>query len=466
MSRDNADPVGSPEPSPADTAVGMNAIERRAAWSLGLIYIIRMLGLFLILPVFSLLAEGYVASTPLLVGFAIGIYGLLQAALQIPFGMLSDRVGRKPVIALGLVLLLTGSVVAAMADHIHVVIIGRALQGAGAIAAALTALAADLTREEQRTKVMALLGASIGFSFVLALIIGPVLVAWYSIDVLFWLTAACSLVAILLLFFIVPNPVRCHYNSDTGANLATMKRLLAHRDLLRLDLSIFMLHVLITATFFAIPLSLADAGVDNTRQWLVYAPTVLISLLIMVPAVIVAEKRAMRGALLMCIGGLAVVQVYFAVLPAQLFVLAVGITLFFGFFNSLEALLPSLVSRLAPAAAKGSAMGIYSSSQFLGAFVGGLGAGWLYGSFGPRTLFLVLAVLCGVWLVLVSGFSAPRKLATLREPLSDADRAAPDGAIARLSALPGVEEVAVAIDEGVAYLKVDRNQYVSAGDNH
>lgn len=443
----------------ATTGGAMNATERRAAWSLTLIYIVRMMGLFLILPVFTLFAGDYVGSTPLLVGLAIGIYGLMQAVLQIPFGMLSDRIGRKPVIAAGLLLMLIGSVVAAMADHIAVVVFGRALQGAGAVAAALMALAADLTRDEQRTKVMAILGASIGFAFVLALIVGPALLTWFSIDGLFWLTAGCAAVALALLYLAVPDPKRCYYNADTGANFATMKRLLGHRQLLRLDASIFMLHLLITATFFAVPLALLDAGIDQVEQWKVYLPTVLLSVAIMVPLVMVAEKRAMRGVLLACIVLLSLLQLYFGFVGPSVLVLAIGITLFFGCVNTLEALLPSLVSRMAPAAAKGSAMGIYSSSQFLGAFVGGVGAGFMYGSVGPSGLFTVLAVLGVVWLFLVSGFTPPRKLSTLRRSLSDEDLSQPDQTIARLSVVPGVEEVVLAIDEGVAYIKVDRREF-------
>jgi len=440
----------------------MTPLERRATWSLALIYIVRMLGLFIILPVFTLFGSDYASSTPFLVGLAIGIYGLLQAALQIPFGMLSDRIGRKRVVTVGLLLLIAGSVVAALADDIRWVIVGRALQGAGAIAAALMALAADLTSEEQRTKIMATLGASIGFAFIIALIAGPVLVAWFSVDMLFWFTAACAVLALILLHVAVPDPVRCHYSSDTGANAATMRRLFSHRDLLRLDASVFLLHLLITATFFAVPLALREAGIADDRQWTIYLPAVIVSLAMMVPLVILAERRAMRGVLMAAVAGMLGVQLVFGFVTPGVLALGLGITLFFGFLNTLEALLPSLVSRLAPAAAKGSAMGIYSSSQFLGAFVGGAGAGWLYGAHGSRGLFVVLAVLCGLWLLLVAGFSPPKKLATHRHLLSEDERARPDGAIARLRALPGVEDVALAIDEGVAYLKVDRSRFVGA----
>jgi len=438
--------------------------ERRAAWSLSLIYVVRMVGLFIVLPVFSLFGDHYTNSTPFLVGLAIGIYGLLQACFQVPFGMLSDRIGRKKVITLGLLLLVLGSVIAATSESIYGVIVGRALQGAGAISAALMALAADLTRDEQRTKVMASLGASIGFAFVVALILGPLLIGWFSIDGLFWLTAATALVGIALLHTTVPTPDRCHYSADTGANVQTMKLLLRHRQLLRLNGSIFMLHLLITAVFFAVPLGLRDAGIAIDKQWMIYMPAVVLSIGVMIPLIIHGEKRAMRGVLLFCIGGMGLTQLVFAgpgylSLSANAVMLFVGVTAFFSFLNTLEALLPSLVSRLSPAAAKGSAMGIYSSSQFLGAFAGGAGAGWVYGEIGATGLYTVMAILCIGWGAMLKNFQPPRKMATHRRVLSCEEQQHTERVMQELSAITGVEEVVIKVDEGVAYLKVDKARY-------
>ncbi len=424
-----------------------------------------MLGLFIILPVFSLFADDYVGSTPFLIGLAIGIYGLLQALLQIPFGMLSDRIGRKKVVTIGLILLAVGSVVAALADSIWWVIMGRAMQGTGAIAAALMALAADLTRDEQRTKVMAMLGASIGFAFILALILGPLLIGWFSIDTLFWLTAASAVSGIVILHTAVPNPALCRYSADTGANLPTMKRLAGHQQLFRLNASVFLLHLLITATFFAVPMALRDAGVARDAQWLIYLPAVVLSVGMMVPLIIVAEKYAMRGVLMFCVAGLLLAQLLFGWMPVTKIWLFISITVFFGFLNGLEALLPSLVSRLAPAAAKGSAMGIYSSSQFFGSFVGGAGAGWLYGYAGPSGMYMALVLLCAIWMVVLSGFVPPLRVTTHRRTLTREERISPDHTIAELQALPGVLEVVLAIDEGVAYLKVDKNRFEAAAGN-
>lgn len=449
------DPINSTSPT------GLLSGERRAAWSLSLIYMVRMLGLFIILPVFSLFGDHYTQSTPFLIGLAIGIYGLLQASLQIPFGMLGDRIGRKRVITIGLTLMAIGSVVAAMSDSVYGVILGRALQGTGAIASTLMALAADLTRDEQRTKVMASLGASIGFAFILSLVLGPFLLGWFSIDGLFWITAASAVMGIAILHTLVPNPLRCQYSADTGANVATMKRLLGNRQLQRLSLSIFMLHLLITAVFFVVPLQLRDAGINSDRQWLIYLPAVVIAIGVMVPLIIWGERKAMRAVLLLCVAGLALTQVLFAGPDAlgfgqSVLLLFLAITCFFSFMNTLEALLPSLVSRLAPAAAKGSAMGIYSSSQFFGAFVGGAGAGWLYGAVGPIGVFAAMGALCIVWGLLLLGFTQPKKMATHRRALSSDEKTRISELTKELEAMIGVEEVVIALDEGVAYLKVDK----------
>ena len=442
----------------------LTANERKAAVSLSLIYMVRMLGLFIILPVFSLFADDYTYSTPLLIGLAIGIYGLLQAVLQIPFGMLSDRIGRKPVITIGLLLLLAGSIVAATADSIYMVIIGRALQGAGAIAAALMALAADLTRDSQRTKVMASLGASIGFAFILALLLGPILIGWFDIDILFWLTAVSAIIGIVLLHVFVPDPPRSQYNRDTGARLGIMKTLFGHAQLMRLDMSIFVLHLLVTATFFAVPLALLEAGVEGSGQWRIIVPAVLLSILVMVPLIIIAERRAMRGVLLTCIAGLGLSQLllglpYLAGGSPTVLLLFIAITLFFCFFNALEALLPSLVSRLSPAGAKGSAMGIYSSSQFLGAFIGGAGAGALYGYLGPFGMYAALIGLIFIWAAILFGFKPPLKYVTHRRALTSDEQSRADAVSQELLETPGVHEVMMALDEGVAYLKVDKNIY-------
>ncbi len=444
----------------------MLSSEKRAAWSLALIYLTRMLGLFVIMPVFSLLATDYQHSTPFLIGLAIGIYGLFQAFLQIPFGLLSDKIGRKPVIALGLILMALGSAVAAMSDSIYWVIVGRALQGSGAIAAVLMALAADLSRDDQRTKMMAILGGSIGFSFLLALLVGPVLITWLSIDWLFWFTGFTALLGLAVLFLLVPDAAKGGFSADTSARAASVLELIRHPQLLRLDFSIFLLHVLVTATFVAVPPLLVSSGLVATMHWQIYLFSFLAALVILIPLIILAERRMMRGTLIVCVLGLCTSLLVFALFSSQAKMLIVGMALFFGFFSTLEALLPSLVSRIAPAASRGSATGVYASSQFMGAFVGGAGGGWILGTAGSSSLFLFLAGVCLLWVLVLLGFQKPLKLSRLRQVLTQSQIASGEPAIvSELSGLPGVEEVAVALDEGVAYLKIDKTQYgnTSAG---
>ncbi|MEE9334304.1 MAG: MFS transporter [Granulosicoccaceae bacterium] len=442
------------------SSTGMLPSEKRAAWSLSLIYLTRMLGLFVILPVFSLLAIEYEHSTPFLIGLAIGIYGLFQALLQIPFGRLSDKFGRKPVIAAGLILMIIGSAVAALSESIYWVIFGRALQGSGAIAAVLMALAADLSRDDQRTKMMAMLGASIGFSFLLALMVGPVLIKWLSIAWLFWFTGGMAILGLLVLYFLVPEPEKGGFSADTSAKASTVFELLRHPQLLRLDFSIFYLHVLVTATFVAVPTLLVKSGLAADQHWQLYLGSFVVAIVMLIPLIMLAEREMMRGVLIICIVGLMVSLLLFSQFSTQVTMLVVGMALFFGFFSTMEALLPSLVSRIAPAASRGSATGIYASSQFMGAFVGGAGGGWLLGVADAQRLFFVLAVACLLWIFVLLGFKRPAKLSRLRKVLSTRQMASGEAAIAfELSNLPGVEEVAVALDEGVAYLKIDKSQF-------
>jgi len=434
--------------------------ERRAAASLSAIYGVRMLGLFIILPVFSVSALEYQHSTPMLIGLALGMYGLLQAILQVPFGMLSDRIGRKPVILMGLVLFLLGSVIAAMADSIYTVIVGRALQGAGAVSAALIALAADLTRDEQRTKMMATLGGSIGFAFVLSLVLGPLLVNVFSLDGLFWFTAFSAVCAMVLLVWVVPTPARAKISGDTVANVKGMRALLADSQLIRLDLSIFVLHALVTASFIGLPAMLTEVGLPLVSHWKVYLPALLLSVVVMVPLIIIAEKhKRLRFIFLLSIVGIATAQTIFLLGHQALLPIFLGIAVFFSFFNTLEALLPSLVSKLAPPGVKGSAMGIYSSAQFLGAFFGGVGGGWLYGYQGFTGLCVGLIVLCILWVVAAYGLSNPKPVSSYLFAVGHVTQSQGVELAKSCLALSGVEDAVVVPNEGVAYLKIDRKRF-------
>jgi MFS family permease len=435
----------------------MTPLERRAAFSLASIFALRMLGLFMILPVFALYADHLEGVTPLLVGLAIGVYGLTQALLQIPFGMASDRVGRKPVIAVGLLIFAIGSVVAAMADTIHGVILGRALQGAGAVAAAVMALVADLTREEHRSKAMAVIGMTIGFSFLLAMVGGPLLDRWIGVPGIFWLTALLAVGGIGVLFVLVPTPQQSRFHRDTEPVPAQFGRVLREPELLRLDLGIFVLHMVLTASFIAVPLALRDAGFAAPDHWQLYLPVMVLAMVLAVPFIIIAEvKRRLKGIFVGAVAALLLAQLLLVWSHHEVVVIGVLLLLFFAAFNLLEATLPSLVSKVAHADNKGTAMGVYASSQFMGAFVGGVAGGWAYGVWGSSGVFLFNALLLSLWVVVAATMRPPRYLGSelLLVGAQTADSAA--ALEQELMALAGVVEASVCTDDGVAYLKLDR----------
>jgi MFS family permease len=436
----------------------MAASERRAAFSLAGIYALRMLGLFLILPVFAVYAEHLPGVTPLLVGVAVGIYGLTQALLQIPFGLLSDRIGRKPVIVGGLLVFALGSVVAALADDIYMVILGRALQGSGAIAAAVMALAADLSREEVRTRVMATIGISIGAAFMLSMVLGPVLNHWIGVPGIFWLTAVLALGGVAVTLFVVPRPRHEAVHRDAEPVPAQFRSVLATTDLLRLDFSVLVLHMMMTALFLAVPLELRDLGFATQTHWQIYLPVMVLSVVLMVPFIILAEKRRhMKGVLLGAVAALLLAQLGLFAASHHLVGMLAALLLYFTAFNLVEASLPSLVAKMAPAAAKGTAMGFFSTSQFLGAFAGGLLGGMAHQTHGIEGVFLVGAGAALVWLLVVSGLSNPRYLSSQLLNVGVLDEVEARLLTQRLLEIPGVAEAVVVAEDGVAYLKVDKS---------
>jgi len=439
----------------------MTSFERRSALGLAGIYALRMLGLFLILPVFAVQAQSLAGATPLLIGLAIGAYGLTQALLQIPFGLLSDRIGRKPVIFAGLALFALGSIVAAMSDSIHGVILGRVLQGSGAIAAAVMALTADLTRDEVRTRAMAGIGVSIGMSFALALVLGPALAHWVGLDGIFWFTALLAMGGILILALVVPSPAHSTVHRDAEPVIGQLGGVLRNPELLRLDFGIFCLHFSMTSLFLVVPLALRDLGLPVGHHWWIYLPVLALSVVIMVPFIIQAESRGrMRPVFLGAVLTLATAMMGLHFYAAGIAVIAFWLVLFFAAVNLLEASLPSLVSKVAPAVAKGTAMGVYSTSQFIGAFCGGTFGGWVHQVSGEGGVFLFAATVALVWLAVAWPMSNPGRLGNLAIRI---------GAVADVSALrqgllavPGVEEAEVVIEEGLAYLKVDNARLDSA----
>jgi MFS family permease len=441
----------------------MTGSERRAAGGLAAIFALRMLGLFLILPVFALHSKELAGHTPLLTGIAIGAYGLTQALLQIPFGMISDRIGRKPVIFGGLALFTIGSVIAAMSVSIYGVILGRILQGSGAIAAAVTALTADLTREEVRTRAMAGIGLSIGLAFAVALVLGPALAHWFGLSGIFWVTAMLAVAGILILALVVPNPVHSSVHRDVETVASQFAGVLRNMDLLRLDFGIFTLHMVMISLFLVVPLNLKAAGLPAAHHWWLYLPVLTLSVVAMVPFVIVAESKGyLKGVFLSAIAMLSAALAGLAVFHTGLIAMALLLFLFFTAVNLLEATLPSLVAKLAPAGAKGTAMGAFSTSQFTGAFLGGLLGGWVHQWLGEEAVLLFCAGAAFLWLLVARPMRPPRALTT--QVIRVGDLEADDAASMqrRLLEVPGVEDAVVVAEEGSAYLKVDKRRLDSA----
>ncbi|MDE2295720.1 MAG: MFS transporter [Gammaproteobacteria bacterium] len=435
----------------------MTRPEYRAALSLAAVFSLRLLGLFMIYPVFAAYARGLVGATPYTIGLALGIYGLSQGLLQIPFGMLSDRVGRKPMIVIGLLTFAAGSAIAARATTIDGVVLGRVLQGAGAVGAVILALVADLTHEENRTKAMAMVGITIGLSFMLALVAGPLVAGIAGVPGIFWLMVALALAGIAVVLFVVPTPEESHRHRDAEAVPGMLRSVLRDRELLRLDFGIFALHAILTASFLVIPgLLHSTLRVDSRDQWLVYLPVLLVSVAAMIPAIVVAEKRRrMKEVFVGAVGVIVASQLLLLRAEHSVASLLVAVTLFFAAFNVLEASLPSLITKTAPAAAKGTATGVYSSSQFLGIFFGGVAGGWIHQVAHANGVFAGSAAIGVVWLLIAATMRRPGHLTMriLRIPGTGSidERALGE----RFRAVAGVAEVAVVADERLAYLKVD-----------
>jgi MFS family permease len=434
----------------------MSALELRASLSLAAIFGLRLLGMFVILPVFAIYAERLPGGQNLtLVGIAIGAYGLTQAILQIPFGWWSDRYGRKPVIYAGLAVFAAGSFIAAAAPNIYVVIVGRVLQGAGAISAAVMAMAADLTREENRTKAMAMIGSTIGLSFAISLVASPWLNQHIGVPGIFAMTGALALLAMVVVWRVVPQVPEV-LQAARGSALAEFWSVLTDRELARLNYGIFALHAVLMALFIVVPFALRDAGLPLAEHWKVYLPVMLASFVLMVPA-LMNQGRGRRLKTYFA-GSVVLITAAHVALPwlsDRVWLLVVFLLLFFTPFNILEAMLPSLTTRLAPAGSKGVAIGVYSSVQFFGTFVGAATGGFAYGAWGLPGVVIVDIALLVIWVWVAFGMRVPPALSTRTYTLPRLAPHEADRLLARLRALPGVHEALVIAAESTAVLKVD-----------
>ena len=442
----------------------MTSVELRAGASLAGVFGLRMLGLFFILPVLAVHAAYIEGGDNLtLVGIALGAYGLSQGILQIPFGAASDRWGRKPVLYAGLLIFAAGSFLGVVADDIWTMIAARTLQGAGAISSVAMALAADLTREQHRTKVMAMIGSMIGFMFALSLVGAPLLYRAIGMDGLFALTGLLCFAAIAVVKFQVPDPPA---QPRAPAAAGTARAAVLDPELLRLNAGIFILHVVLYAMFVVVPPRLVRAGLELPEHWKLYLPVVLASFVLMVPAVLYADRRNRpKPVLLGAVALLLAAEAAFAALDRGLFVIGATMLAFFVAFNVLEALLPSLVSRLAPSQGRGVAIGVYNTTQTLGVFFGGLLGGWVASHQGATGVFAACAVMVAVWLALAVGMRPPgtkvnqavNELSSLT--FSIASGVNLDGLREALARVRGVHEAEVVATERIARLKVVPGQW-------
>lgn len=440
----------------------MTRIETRATAALASIYGLRMLGMFLILPIFAIYAEKLQGGdNHALIGLALGAYGFMQVIFQLPFGMASDRFGRKKLIYLGLIMFAVGSVFAATAQDIYMVIFGRAIQGAGAISAVVTALVADSTREEHRTQAMAMIGATIGVTFAVSLVAGPILNQWIGVSGIFWLTAVLSILAIGVVKFAVPEPLHAHFHSDAQAAPAKIREVLRDTQLLRLNFGTFCLHGAQMAMFMVVPFAIKNStGMNENTHWQIYLPVLVLSFILMVPAIIYAEKKAkLKPVFISAVALMLLTQIAFMFSLGSLWGIVATLFSYFVAFNILEASLPSLISKMAPVAAKGTAMGIHNTAQSFGMFLGAALGGWLSHRYGNAMVFVFCAALMLIWFGLALGMQAPPSVKTkmfhIQEGYNDEQAAK---LVQDIRAMDGVYEVVAIPSETMLMVKLENQR--------
>lgn len=436
----------------------MTDIERRASWSLGVVFLLRMLGMVMVLPVLSTYGMALKSASESLIGLAFGIYGLAQAIFQIPFGLMSDKVGRKPLIIGGLLICVVGSLIAAVTDVIWGIILGRALQGSGAIAAPVMALLLDLTREQNHSKAMAFIGVSFGIAFAIAMVLGPIIAHFIGLHGLFWSITLLTLMGVAVILFLVPPSTSDTLNRESSVIRGSFGNVLFNFQLMKINFSIFCLHTILIFSVIALPPMMVKAGYLPVDQWKVYLVTMLISYVALMPFVLYAElKRCIKQVLLGCVIVLFCTEVVLFFGGMHLWVLFIGMQLFFLAFNVMEVLLPSFISKESPAGYKGTAMGIYLTSQFFGVAFGGMLGGWLLQLQGGFLVCLGGVLLTLLWLIVSATLSEPPYVSRLRIALP-ASTVVDEHLVLRLQVQPGVVEVLMVPAERNAYIKVDIKQ--------
>lgn len=438
----------------------MQPKEKQTAFAVAGIFSTRMLGLFMIFPVFALFAEQEFDNiSGFQIGLAMGIYGLTQAILQIPYGMLSDKYGRKPLILIGMAVFFIGSVWCALAESIEMMIVGRAIQGMGAVAAVLMATVADNVSEQFRFRALSIVGVTIGFSFTLSLVLGPALSAWFGVRGIFWAIALLAIVGMLLVVFAVPKIENQVFQREAEADPSQFKDVIKNPQLMRLNIGVFILHATLTAMFVVVPMMIRDSsGMPVLEHWTLYLPVMLLSFVLMVPFIIQAESKGrMKSIFLMGIAGIALMQFALMVFVQSYWTLFGILLIFFTAFNLLEASLPSLVVKLSPADKKGTASGIFSSSQFLGAAIGGALGGYFYGQFGYDGVFTFTGFLGLVWFAFALTMVSPKPLSITSVSFSEAYTPEQLPLLKEnLLAYEGIYEVVPIYEEQRIYFKIDR----------
>ncbi|MCH8257874.1 MAG: MFS transporter [Proteobacteria bacterium] len=438
----------------------MNKQEVQTAASIGLLYLVRMLGLFMVLPVLPIAGRELNLATPALIGFALGVYGLSQAVLQIPMGLMSDKFGRKNVILVGLCLFVAGSLVAAFSESIYGVIAGRFLQGCGAIASSLLALMSDLTRVEHRSKSMAIIGISIGMSFGFALVLGPLVHNFFGLKGVFMFAAMAGVSGILVLLTLIPAPKLRTSNLETMLHKDRIRSVLRDFGLMRINAGIFMVHYLLMASFLAFPLILEATGeILPGKHYAYYFVMLLVSFVLMTPFMWLSDKTRYANPMLL----VAIVICMFSLVllggAGDYYSVLVSITLFFMAFNLLEVMLPARISKMAAAGSRGTAMGVYSSAQFAGIFAGGTVGGLILSHSDISTLMYANAALCMLWLMFSFGLPKLGDIASRTYSYDESSVLSANQILERLSSIQGVIDVVLIEEEKIAYLKVDNSAF-------